>query len=126
MANLSKTTIRKMRRVIAAVMANPKFYDQQQFPDKRDCGTTCCAAGFAVWLEGAREYKKLTQKNNIDWQKLAERALGLGDTHGDLFFGPYTWREDFGDAYITARTPLDRAKAMKAWWEYYISQDRMV
>jgi hypothetical protein len=128
MPNLSKETIRKMRRVIKAILANAQYYDQGTLPQRSDCGTTCCAAGFAVWLELSPEkYKLLTRKYGPTWvwEDMAKDVLGLTDA-SYLFYSPGGWPYEFGEMYRRATTPKGRALALKACWEDFIAKDGKV
>lgn len=124
--NLSKLTIQKMRAVIKAVLAEPEFYDQSNYPKNYDCGLECCSAGWAVWLDNPRTYKRKALNEEFDWQDEAEKALGLGSTGSKLFWGYSSWPSPFADMYRYALTPLERAKAMAARWERFIATDGKV
>ena len=125
MPNLSEATIAKMRKVIKAVLAEPEYYDQQYFPKASDCGQTCCAAGWAVWLfEPAREYRKLAKRTDeVAWRNKAEEALGLPPTGWKLFGHARDWPLAYSVMYLNARNPRGRAEAMAARWERYIATD---
>lgn len=128
MPNLSKETIRKMRRVIEAVLANAKFYDQGIFPNRIDCGTTCCAAGFAVWLDvPLEEYEALVQRygSTWTWEDLAKNKLGL-QQNSYLFHSPNGWPFEFSELYYKAKTPKGRALALEACWEDFIDKDGVI
>lgn len=122
--NLSAETIRKMRRVIQAVLAEPEYYNQSIFPDPSDCGAVCCAAGWAVWLDDPDRYESLV-KTAIDvaWWMEAESALGLSDTGDKLFVFANSWPRRFYQRYYRAKTARGRAQAMAARWEHFIATD---
>jgi hypothetical protein len=121
--NLSRETILKMRAVIDAVLANPTFYDQYKYPHEFDCGSVCCAAGFAVWIDSPRTYKRKTLNEEFDWQEAAEKVLGLGNTNSKLFWSHTSWPTQFYDMYEAAYSPLERARAMEARWVHFIKTD---
>lgn len=124
MANLSKATIRKMREVIAAVLAEPKLYNQMKFPDQEDRGAVACGAGWAVWLFNPKRYTQLLKGNETGgWAREAETVLGLGYTGFDLFCCQGCWPPTFTRMYQAATTSLQRAKAMQARWEHFIATD---
>lgn len=128
MANLSDKTIRKMREVIALVLANAKFYDQYLFPRIEDCGSVCCAAGWVVWNEvGEKRYQQLVEKHDSDvwWAEEAKRILGLRNYLSTLFAGPSAWPLKFHDQYLDAMTDKQRARAMADRWEHFIKTDGM-
>ena len=121
--NLSAETIRKMRRVIKAVLAEPEFYDQSHYPLKSDCGAVCCAAGWAVWLDDPKRYSLLVKRADVAWKSDAEAVLGLSDTRDKLFVFAHNWPTQFWRRYRKAKTPLGRAMAMAARWEHFIATD---
>lgn len=139
---LSKTTIRKIRRMIAAVLAEPELYDQNTFGENRCvdkdaniCGTVCCAAGWAIWLENRELYSRMMKSElrggGPEWISEALKALDLssdgegGGAH--VLFGPSgSWPEPFCEQYYEASTPKARAKVFAARWEKFIQSDGQV
>lgn len=143
--NLTAKTIRRVRRMIKAVLAEPEFYDQQTFgraacqdEGGEVCGTVCCAAGWAVWLDNPKLYNTMIVKelrNRIDgfsgdlrWDRKAMLALNLKPSrnrfnHWILFAGAADWPEPFSSDYYDAETPAKRAKVMAARWEFFITTD---
>ena len=122
--NLSAETIRKMRRVIKAVLAEPQYFNQSWFPQAQDCGAVCCAAGWAVWLDDPDHYKSLVKiDTGVEWWAEAERVLGLPDTEDKLFCFAGNWPRRFASRYRRAKTARGRAKAMAARWEHFIATD---
>lgn len=120
---LSKETIRKMREVIAAVLREPKFYDQSHFPQAEDCGSTCCAAGWVVWLHDPNLWKKLMLDPFMqDWDQKADQILGI-KSGGKLFIFAHQWPKQFWLKYSSAGTHIGRAQAMADRWEHYIATD---
>lgn len=125
MPNLSQETIRKMREVIAAVKANAQFYNQDRFPIPDDCGTTCCAAGFAVWINIPKGKYKDYAKNldgGSEWAVMAREVLGL-DSSMYLFSTHNAWPKKFQKLYSKAKTPKERSGALEACWEHFIKKD---
>ena len=149
--NLSQDTIKKIRRMIAAVKAEPEFYNQNTFgenicKDEGDevCGTVCCAAGWAVWAENKTLYNKL-MKNELenaetgydgkstDWLTPACKALGLTYSANDseeasyieynLFGAAASWPSPYDEQYEKAKTPKQRALVFEKRWENFIKND---
>src|ERR1700744_5431070 len=97
--SLSKESIKRLRQVKRAILAQPKFYDQDRFPRTVDCGTTCCIAGWAVWVEDPEAYPNRVA--NIDllgvWRSAGASALGLERSQVDNLFGfGVLWPQPFG------------------------------
>jgi len=138
--NLSATSIRKIRRMIAAVLAEPEFYNQNTFGEqlcKNDgqeiCGTVCCAAGWAVWLDNRTLYERLMKKElksdgwrEVGWGDAALKALDLvsdNDVLCTLFGRASDWPNKFFQMYEDATTPKGRAVAFAKRWEHFIKMD---
>lgn len=136
--NLSKKTIQKIRKMIAAVLAEPELYNQNTFGEKlcktngaATCGTTCCAAGWAVWLKDRSLYDKLMtkelKKQSVPWVPEALKALGLEVIDGyntDILFGAAEeWPYPFCDQYDNATTDKGRARAFANRWRHFIKTD---
>lgn len=139
--NLSKKTIHKIRQMIAAVLAEPELYDQDTFGTaicKTDggptCGTTCCAAGWAVFLGSRKLYnemmaKELAAKGRrfIGWPEAALKALGLevdAEYNTDRLFGSHhDWPSEFSQAYDEAETPKQKAQIFARRWRAFIQAD---
>jgi hypothetical protein len=130
--NLSATCIRRIRRMTAAIMAEPKFYDQNDFPQKDDCGMTCCAAGWAVWDQVTRkEYRRMACNPCTNWVRKAIEALRLPEQSyrvalGTLFSNAGRWPEPFSQRYYKAQSKGDHkgmARACRDRWEYFIKHD---
>lgn len=84
---LSKESIRKLRAVKAAILAEPELYDQSNSPFcTNSCETPCCIAGWALWCNNpdpAFYRKTVTRKLGVS---ILQDEIGL--THGqtlDLF-----------------------------------------
>jgi hypothetical protein len=128
---LTRKTINAIRRMIDAVMAEPKYLNQNTFPEREDCGKTCCGAGWAVFNKiGPKAYKALVMSTpdpslQINWEVRALEALGLPTNINTqtLFCSAWDWPEKFADMYRKAKGPVGRAKAFKARWENFIEQD---
>lgn len=143
--NLSKQTIQKIKRMIAAVLAEPEFYDQDTFARKlckttgnEVCGDTSCGAGWAIWLENPALFDKMVKAqyraerpNNWadypDWESAALKALGLevvGEFDTTTLFGSASdWPSPFNDHYEDAETDKERAKVFAARWRHFIKMD---
>ena len=120
--NLSKETITKMREVIAAVLAEPKFYDQNFYP--HPCKTSCCAAGYAVRINDPKSYEAKVKDTKFNWRVAAEDVLGLNTDGGyKLFLFASDWPIQFARDYSDANSALGRAQAMAARWEHFIKTD---
>jgi hypothetical protein len=138
MPNLSKESIKKMRKVIRAVLAEPAFYDQDRAPaDVREpaCGTTCCAAGWVEWLFAPERLQKI--KGGFAYSKdCLEQApfiLGIrsdmryhGDPTDNLFDYARHWPEPYARNYGEAATKQERAKVFRDRWEKFIETDGVV
>jgi hypothetical protein len=128
---LTRKTINAIRRMIDAVMAEPKYLNQNAFPEREDCGKTCCGAGWAVFNKiGPKAYKTLVMSkpyptHQINWEVKALEALGLHPRTNTqtLFWAHLDWPEKFADMYTKAKGPKGRAKAFKARWEHFIEND---
>jgi hypothetical protein len=49
------------------------------------CGTSACAAGWAVIMFGTREQIKRCMKNDSKWADTAQKLLGMTEDEVDLF-----------------------------------------
>lgn len=133
--NLSRETVRKIRRMIKAILAEPEYYTQAAFPKEGDCGAPCCAAGWACWLNDPKGYTKLVKRaESVDWYDKGTKALGLKDDPENtmstsLFATASAWPEPFDLQYFVAandyRGPnhAGMAKAAAARWEHFIETD---
>lgn len=141
--NLKAGTVRRIRKMIDAVMHNPKAYNQEQFPDasfdskhKPICGTDFCAAGHAVAANSPRRFQTLltmeAQGNGPSWINEAVESLELKNVDGTtrLFGTASDWPHKFHMMYLDAddaKTPAwqarKRAMAFKARWEHFIAVD---
>lgn len=138
--NLSATSIGKIRRMIAAVLAEPELYDQNTFGEQickddgqQVCGTVCCAAGWAVWLDNKPLYARLMEKEikNVGWLDLgwparALEALDLTCDDGEtdhLFGAASDWPYPFSVQYGNASNPKQRARVFAKRWESFIKKD---
>lgn len=77
---LSKDSIKKLRAVKAAILAEPELYNQGMFPTAGDSyDTPCCFAGWAVWLNNPdrKAYKRAIKvEGGIGPRQMAD-ALGI-------------------------------------------------
>ena len=130
MSNLSKESIRKLRRLQKAILAEPEFYAQTNFPEIQDCGAVCCIAGWAVWLDNPKGYaKKVIDVGVGEWPK---RSLaGAGRLQREVFhrYGTFRdWiqrgRKPFRDALFDARTKRSKKpKIAAALIDSFIEKD---
>lgn len=129
MIELSKECVKRIRRMTKAILAQPEFYNQSRYPDSRDCGTTCCAAGWAVWLDNPVRYEKKVKEMDRDssWVLEARKSLLLDDISPwnlpSLFSSAATWPDKFFEKYWKAQDENDHkgmAQACHDRWEYFI------
>ena len=88
MSELSKETIKKLKAVKAAILANPKFYNQGQWIESvTPCGTTCCIAGWADFVvNGSAAHNrraKAIRNDSSKWMRIAREALGITEDQVD-------------------------------------------
>lgn len=93
--SLRKESIKKLRAVKAAILAEPEFYNQKCFPRARHgCNSPCCLTGWAIWLESPKTYaSRLSLKGAFYDEDLAS-ALGISFEQADRLaygqgFGPF-------------------------------------
>jgi len=123
---LSEQTIRKMRAVIAAILAEPELYDQDISPSgATDCNSVCCAAGWVYWLNDPEDYAaRLRDDRKYQLSFNAPKLLGIDVFAGhNLFDYAYNWPEPYASQYAKATTPLGKAKVLEARWEHFIAVD---
>lgn len=98
---LSKESIRKLKAVKAAILAQPELYDQSVFPSARErhtCNTPCCFAGWAVWLNNPdpKAYEAtIKEKDHICAKELAD-ALGITGVQAEDLYE--NWTPETGNA----------------------------
>lgn len=136
MANLSKETIKRIRTVVQAILAQPKFYNQDRWIDDlgKDkngvCNTTCCFAGWADYVfNGAKEHNERARRSfgrwsSVDWDEVAAEALLTDRALLDpLTRGHYYWPKQLSHAYDKATTDKGRALALASYVEFFIAND---
>lgn len=98
---LSKESIRKLKAVKAAILAEPELYDQSEFPQhdaNHDCSTPCCIAGWAVWVNNPdpEAYNALLRKKSFGVEVMA-KALEISGRQAKQLFS--NWPEKFMGAW---------------------------
>jgi hypothetical protein len=129
--NLSKSSVRKINRMIDGVLANPKLFNQNTFGSEGDCGTICCGAGFAVFYDNRKLYNQLMKRqldgdDDLDWESAAMTALELeGDYEyiQSLFGMSWNWPSPFDHQYEQAITPKAKAQVFARRWRHFIKTD---
>lgn len=93
--SLSKGSIRKLRAVQAAILAEPELYNQNK--PGASCGSPCCLAGWAVWnnYPDATRYELARRRADgyIGNRELAE-ALEISEDQAVLLYEDWpdrTW-----------------------------------
>lgn len=105
---LSKDSIRKLRAVKAAILAEPELYDQTEFPRvgmRHNCDTPCCIAGWSVWINNPdrKAYDKFLSSNSIGSQAMAD-ALGVTHAQAHRLFSE--WPKSGSPAWENPRTKV--------------------
>lgn len=95
---LSKESIRKLRAVKAAILAEPELYDQCNFPSSycgHTCLTPCCIEGWAAWVNNPNPeaYNSGVQRGGFS----LATELGITTEEGGLLFSG--WDDAFSDAW---------------------------
>jgi hypothetical protein len=123
--------VKLLRRIQKAILAEPRrLYmedwgglaeEEGDIPKEQHppCGTVACLAGHADWLTHHRLFMR-SAKDGDEGAKIwgrAKKALELTDVQAErLFFlyegmiGDHWWPKKYGDAYLRAKTPLQRAR----------------
>jgi hypothetical protein len=138
--------------MIAYVLAHPKEYDQENFPEatkevykkgvlvKLDtpvCNTAYCAAGHMVAQQFPERFKRLLKRQwreagAVVWELEALKVLGIKPASDNPLnyygysnlFGPLSsWPEKFFNQYENAKGPKGRAKAFANLWNEFILVD---
>ena len=88
---LPKRAITILRQVKAAILAQPKLYNQADFPRveaRSDCNTPCCLAGWVEWVANPdpKAYEaKLAERSQFGTDTMAE-TLGISLKQAALLF----------------------------------------
>jgi hypothetical protein len=124
---LSKESIKRLRMVKEAILANPQYYRQEEWISAIEpCGTTCCIAGWADYLfngKKAHEARAKAELSNymVSWEYVAAKALGLDYCQAHTLTYPGSgWPVPFCTAYTRAKTPKQRAKVAARRIEHFI------
>lgn len=97
--SLSKETIKKLKAVKAAILAEPKLYDQNLSPyGKTDCNTPSCIAGWAVWIDNPNRAAYSDEVRYNMGLDLLKAHLGISYEQAYKLFEPNAWPEKFSDA----------------------------
>lgn len=84
---LSKDSIRKLRAVKAAILAEPELYGQDRSPYcQTSCDSPCCIAGWALWVNNPdpEAYAKIV--NFTPGATLLRDQIGLTEEQASLLF----------------------------------------
>lgn len=134
---LSKESIRKLKAVKAAILAQPEFYDQNSWVAKiTSCGTTRCIAGWADFLVNGRKShearaRKLSAISRVngewsvcdDWSKVTEQALGITHDQAErITCSSHSWPDGLDDEYDNAQTCRERAIIAGKMIDLFISE----
>lgn len=120
MSNLSKESIRRLRQVKRAILAQPEFYDQSNPPNYAyihgGCNTPCCLAGWAIWLDSADEetYKKRVLGGDV-FVEMAS-SLRITEEQSHLLFRT-------GYFHGCQYTPIETVRDAAARVEHFIATD---
>jgi hypothetical protein len=91
---LPKKAITILRQVKRLILAEPKLYDQNEFPSAKsghNCNTPCCIAGWVEWAANPdpKAYNaKLLEKGDFCSNTMAE-TLGISYKKAQLLFGSW-------------------------------------
>lgn len=129
---LNPKTIKRLRRVVKAVLSQHKLLDMSEW-----CNSHACLAGFAVvqfdpeeWISYEKGIQGLTKRVKTrpftpDYVKYrAMELIGLDDDQADLLFLPSEWPDPYMDQYDEAKSSKGRAKAVRDRVEYFIKTGR--
>jgi hypothetical protein len=138
--NLSRDTVRVLRKVQKFLIEEPRRFnmyegitdalglkDQLEVPP---CGTACCIAG-AIYLIDTKTPLPVGANLRIGFGKIehhiASKFKLSDDMMSRLFYqNPYScnqWPKIYTDAYMAAKTPLERACIGVARIEHFIATD---
>lgn len=107
--SLSKESIKKLRAVKAAILAEPDYYDQNVVP--HSCDSPCCLLGWALWIHDRHKFDQMieNQADECQWDQAATECLGLESVLPDIYeqwrlFGsgvswPVQFRSALSEAY---------------------------
>jgi hypothetical protein len=111
---LTKETIKRLKAVREAILMHPELYDQKvYFGSKNDpCGTSCCIAGWAVWLDSPEKFLEGVSDYFFDWRREASKSLRFPELRCSGLFGTgRCWLENAYQMLCNEKTPKQRALA---------------
>lgn len=115
--NLSALTIRRLRKVAAAILKEPELYDQgEPFLPDPTCGTQACIAGWAVHL-----FDKRFDRNG-SLPDAAARALQIDRSEVGKLYWRSSWPEKLCDQ-LTGGSALKKARVAARRIEHFIKTD---
>lgn len=102
---LSSLTVTRLRAVAAAILAEPKLYNQWQGkalvrPSGQSCGTPSCLLGWARALFSPRSRSENSMAPG-------RRVLQLTNEQTYLLYVPGAWPADYREAYEAAKESRD-------------------
>lgn len=117
MNELNPTVVKKLRAVKKAILSQPEFYDQRSVGDMEDpCGSACCIAGWLVYLDNPKRYKRLVINGGI----ICRADAIVGEDTGGLFGSGGYWPDPFCSSLQSAKTPKKRAEAAAGMIDHFI------
>jgi len=119
---LSEKTIEKLKLVKAAILAEPRLYNQNLPPDRADCGTPACIAGWVAWVDNPSHEKYLLALRPFESSaRLMKNSLEITqDQTNYLFGGP--WPDRFMAAWDRPGTKK-AAEAAAGFIDHFIATD---
>lgn len=135
--SITRKTVRIVRAMQRAILAEPKLYDQGIAPAffeayngfKSDlaatCGTACCLAGWAVWASNPdrKSYTQAVKKaaESDSWEMAGAAAIGVTRAKiSNLFTIGECWPEPFGSDFSSSRSDLARAQVAVRRLDYFL------
>lgn len=115
---LSKQSIQKLKAVKAAILANPKFYNQNSFvASVQPCGTTCCIAGWADFIVNGKDVHNERAGrlqgfgNGGEWIDVTAAALEITWSQADRLTDPTEfWPAELQDLYHSGKRSVAAGK----------------
>lgn len=132
--SLSKNSIKLLRQVKRAILANPDFYYQNRWvSDISPCGTTCCIAGWADFVVNGKEAHTARAKELFvgpweqwkhagKWMRVAAEALDITPEEAErLTEGSSDWPQHLREEYGAAPSNKKRAVVAAKRIEHFIA-----
>jgi hypothetical protein len=85
-------------KVKAKILAVPDQFDMGDWESAKDCGTTRCIAGWALYLSG--NGYELHQENTYEIQMAAAKVLEINEEQAGALFFRMKWPKEFRDASV--------------------------